>query len=355
MAIHKTNHAAEYGVQVDTDNEKGKSRPYIALFILFAGIVSLMFSLAMSIAFGAADIHLGAVWEGVFQFDSENTAHQIIQELRLPRALAAAFVGAFLAISGSIMQGMTRNPLASPEIMGISSGSAFMVAIAFAFFPGTSAFGLMAWSFAGAGLSAFIVFLIGSVSKGGLTPVKLALAGTAVGALLSSISSAIAIHFRVAQDISFWYAGGVAGTKWSSIHLLIPVAIICMLIALAISRSITVLSLGEEVAKGLGQQTLRVKVISTILVLLLTGAAVSVAGSIGFIGLVIPHITRFLVGVDYRWIIPCSAVLGALLLVLADLGARTINPPFEIPVGAITALIGVPFFLYLARREGRGL
>ncbi|GAE28813.1 ABC-type Fe3+-siderophore transport system [Halalkalibacter hemicellulosilyticusJCM 9152] len=165
----------------------------------------------------------------------------------------------------------------------------------------------------------------------------------------------IAIHFHVAQDISFWYAGGVAGVRWFSVQLLIPVALVGITLAIILSRSITVLSLGEDVAKGLGQRTRLVKVLGTIVVLLLTGAAVSVAGTIGFIGLVIPHITRFLVGVDYRWIIPCSALLGALLLVLADLGARMVNPPFETPVGAITALIGVPFFFYLARREGRGM
>ncbi|ART75424.1 FecCD family ABC transporter permease [Sutcliffiella horikoshii] len=342
-------------VKVNKDSEKINSRPIVATVILFAGLLLLVLSLGTSISFGAAEIDLKTVWEGVFQYDSSLTTHQIIQELRMPRALAAAIVGAFLAVSGAIMQGMTRNPLASPSIMGISAGSAFMIAIAFAFFPGTTYLGLMGMSFIGAGLAAAIVFGIGAFSKGGLTPVKLALAGTAVGALLSSISSAIAIHYNVAQDMSFWYAGGVAGTKWISIQLLIPIALIGIGLAMVLSRSITVLSLGDDVAKGLGQKTGLVKVFGTVVVLLLTGAAVSVAGTIGFIGLVIPHITRFLVGMDYRWIIPCSAILGALLLVLADLGARMVNPPFETPVGAITALIGVPFFLYLARNEGRGL
>ncbi|MCK0471786.1 iron ABC transporter permease [Halalkalibacter sp. APA_J-10(15)] len=332
-----------------------KTRPVFAVSILIIGAIALVFGIAVSISFGAASIDLKTVWTGVFQFNPDLTEHQIIQELRLPRAIAAGLVGAFLAVSGAIMQGMTRNPLASPSIMGVTAGSAFMIAIAFAFFPGTSYLGLMIWSFIGAGLGAGLVFTIGSLSRSGLTPVKLALAGAAVTALLSSISSMIAIHFHVAQDISFWYAGGVAGVRWFSVQLLIPVAIVGITLAIILSRSITVLSLGEDVAKGLGQRTRLVKVLGTIVVLLLTGAAVSVAGTIGFIGLVIPHITRFLVGVDYRWIIPCSALLGALLLVLADLGARMVNPPFETPVGAITALIGVPFFLYLARRDGRGM
>jgi iron complex transport system permease protein len=341
-------------LSTQTTEQYYTSRPWAAILVLSVGLGALVLGMAASISFGAAEIDLKTAWTGVFQYNPELTAHQIIQELRLPRALAAALVGAFLAISGAIMQGMTRNPLASPSIMGVTAGSAFMIAMAFAFFPSTSHVGLMLWSFIGAGLGVSLVFMIGSLSKSGLTPVKLALAGAAVSALLQALSSAIAIHFHVAQDIAFWYAGGVAGVRWLSIQLLLPIAVVGFILALILSRSITVLSLGDDVAKGLGQRTPLVKVLGTIVVLLLTGAAVSVAGTIGFIGLVIPHITRFLVGIDYRFVIPCSAVLGALLLVLADLGARMVNPPFETPVGAITAMIGVPFFLYLARREGRG-
>jgi iron complex transport system permease protein len=335
--------------------KKFKSRPIVAGMIMSIGLTLLTIGFVASISLGAADIDFKTVWEAIFNFNPDLTEHQIIQELRLPRAIAGVLVGAFLAVSGAIMQGMTRNPLASPSIMGVTEGSAFAIAIAFAFLPGLSYINLLVFSFLGAGLGAALVFGIGSMAKGGMTPVKMALAGAAVGALLSSISSGIAIHYEVAQDISFWYAGGIAGTKWVSIEIIIPVAIIGIAVAIMISRSITVLSLGDTIAVGLGQKTFWVKTIGTLVVLLLTGAAVSVAGSVGFIGLVIPHITRFLVGVDYRWIIPCSAILGGLLLVMADIGARMVNPPFETPVGAITAVIGVPFFLYLARREGRGL
>ncbi|RSL30293.1 iron ABC transporter permease [Salibacterium salarium] len=342
----------------DTSSKENKINdrsPFGAILILTLGTFALVLVLGLSISIGAASITFTTVWEAVFSFNPNVTDHQIIQEVRLPRALASVFIGAFLAVSGAIMQGMTRNPLASPSILGVTDGAAFAIAIAFAFFSGISSLGLMSWSFAGAGLGAMLVFGIGVFSKGGITPVKLALAGVAVGAMLSSFSSAIAIHFRVAQDMSFWFAGGLAGIEWVSVRLLGLVAVIGISLALLISRSITILSLGEEVSKGLGQKTVLVKTIGIIVVLLLTGAAVSVAGSIGFIGLVIPHITRFLAGADYRWIIPCSAVLGALLLVLADLGARMVNAPYETPVGAVTALIGVPFFLYLARQEGRGL
>lgn len=327
----------------------------IAMIIIIFGTALLVLSMAISIAFGAANIDVGTVWQSIVSFDPARTEHQIIQRLRLPRALAAAFVGAALAVSGAIMQGMTRNPLASPSIMGVTAGSTFMIAVALAFASVSSSIGLMAAAFIGAGLGAGLVFGIGSLSKNGLTPVKLALAGSAITALLSSISSAIAIHFDVAKDLSFWYAGGVAGLQWENIITALPVFVIGLLIAVMISGSITVMSLGDEVATGLGQRTEIVRALGFVTVLLLTGAAVSISGTIGFVGLVIPHITRFLVGSDYRLIIPCSAVLGGVLLVLADVGARLINPPFETPVGAVTALIGVPFFLYLARREGRGM
>ncbi|WP_077735568.1 FecCD family ABC transporter permease [Bacillus sonorensis] len=354
MRSYRNIHHINSGDEPDNE-QRPLSRPLLAISVLISGIVILLFGAALSVALGAADIKLGTVWDALFHFDSKNTAHQIIQELRLPRTVGAALVGACLAVSGAVMQGMTRNPLASPEIMSVTQGSTFAIAIAFAFFPGVSSVGLMMWSFAGAGFGAAIVFAVGMFSKGGLTPVKLALAGTAVGTFLSAFSSAIGIHFDVARDMSFWYAGGIAGTKWLSIKLLLPAAAFGLALVFFIARSITVLSLGEELAKGLGQYTKTVKALGIISVVLLTGAAVSVAGAIGFIGLIIPHITRFLVGVDYRWIIPCSAILGAVLLIYADIAARMVNPPFETPVGAVTALVGVPFFLYLARRERRGL
>ncbi|WP_170008099.1 FecCD family ABC transporter permease [Bacillus fonticola] len=329
-----------------------KNRVIVASVVLLVGTVALLFSLAASISYGAADIDLKTVWEAVFFFDASLTEHNIIQELRLPRALTAALVGAFLAVSGAIMQGMTKNPLASPSIMGVMDGAAFSLALVFAFYPAASFVQMMGFSFVGAAFGAMLVFGVAMMAKGGMSPVKLALAGTAVGALLSSFSSGISIYFQTAQDLSFWFAGGVSGAQWTGVGWITPVAVIGILGAIAISRSITLLSLGEEVATGLGQNNTWVKVWGVLLVLLMTGAAVSVAGSVGFVGLVVPHIARFLVGVDYRTIIPCSAILGALLLVLADIGSRMVNPPFETPIGAITAMIGVPFFLYLARREG---
>ncbi len=330
-------------------------RHILAITILVGGLIALVFALAASISQGAADINLSTVWSAVFRFNPKLTHHQVIYEIRIPRALVGALVGAGFAVAGAIMQGMTRNPLASPNIMGINAGSGFAISIVFAFFPGMQYRYLILFSFVGAALGAFITYAIGSMAKGGLTPVRLALAGTAVATLLKSIASGISIYNKTAQDVAFWFAGSVAGAKWLHVYGLLLWIFIGLVVGMLLSRSITVLSLGEETAIGLGQNVVLVKMIGTVIVVILAGAGVSVVGPVAFVGLLIPHITRFLVGMDYRWIIPCSAVLGSLFLVSADILARMVHPPTEIPIGVITALVGVPFFLYLVRRKGRAL
>lgn len=347
--------AKSYPVQKDASDVTFRSRPLAASFILIGGLFALVFGIAISVSFGAADIQIATVWEAIFRFNPEVTQHQIIQEIRLPRVLGGAMVGACFAVAGAIMQGMTRNPLADSGLLGLNAGSGFMLAICFAFFPGLPYMYLILYSFLGAGLGAGLVYGIGSLARGGLTPVRMVLAGAALSALLSALSEGIALYYQIGQDLAFWYAGGVAGTKWAQLEIMFPWITAAILGAIALSRSITMLSLGEEIAKGLGQRTRLVRLAGMIIVLVLAGAAVSVVGAVGFVGLIIPHVTRYLVGVDYRWIIPCSALLGSLLVVFADLAARMVNPPYETPVGALIALIGVPFFLFLARKERREL
>lgn len=341
--------------QLPAPTVKFRSRPWVATLILTGGLVALMFGIGLSVSFGAADIGFRVVWEAVFNFNPDLTEHQIIQELRLPRVLGGAMVGASFAVAGAIMQGMTRNPLADSGLLGLNAGAGLMLAICFAFFPGLPFMYLIMYSFLGAGLGVGLVYGLGSVGKGGLSPVRLVLAGAALSALLGALSEGIALYFEVGQDLAFWYAGGVAGMKWFQLKIMFPWFAVALAGAIVLSRSITMLSLGEDIARGLGQRTHLVKLAGAVIVLILAGAAVSVVGAVGFIGLIIPHLTRKLVGVDYRWIIPCSAVLGSLLVVFADLGARMINPPYETPLGTVVALIGVPFFLYLARKERREL
>ncbi|CAM3038061.1 iron ABC transporter permease [Paenibacillus sediminis] len=330
---------------------KVQSRPLIAMIIIVGGLAALFLGITLSISLGAVNIHFRTVWEAVFHFNPDSSQHQVVRQIRLPRALAGAIVGAAFAVAGCIMQGITRNPLASPDLIGLNAGSAFALAVCFSFFPGMSFHSIIMFSFAGAALGTGIVYGISSISRGGPTPIRLTLAGAAVSALLLSFSQGLSIYFHTAQNISFWYAGGLGGTDWGIIKMISPWIAAGLVGSLVLSRSITIMSLGDDIAASLGQRTTLVRAASAILVLVLGGAAVAAVGPVGFIGLVIPHIARLLVGVDYKWSIPCSAVLGALLLVFADIGARVINAPYETPVGAITALIGVPFFLYLARKE----
>lgn len=214
---------------------------------------------------------------------------------------------------------------------------------------------LMIVSFIGAVLSTVLIFIIGSATSGGLTPMRLTIAGAVMAALLHSLSSGVAIYYDLSQDLAFWYAGGVAGVKWEHLKFLVPIILITIVFATALGRSISLISMGDDVATNLGVKTNRTRILGMITVVILAGVSVSAVGSIGFVGLVIPHIARKLVGVNYQLIIPMSALLGAILLVLADLGARTVNPPKELAIGIMVALVGVPFFLYIARKVGREL
>lgn len=347
-------------VQKDYGNEikqwKGTqqaSRVVNNILIMGLGIILLGCMTVASVAFGAEDIDFQTVLHAIFQFDPNLQEHQMVMELRIPRALGAAIVGCCFAVSGALMQGMTRNPLADSGLLGLNAGAVFMLTICLAFFPALTYPYVILFSFLGAAIGAGIVYGVGSLSKKGLTPIRLVLAGAAVSALLGALSEGISLYFEIGQDLAFWYASGVSGTRWDQIRVIGPWLLLMTIGTMIISRSITLLSLGEDTAKGLGIRSGFVKLISTVMVLVLAGVAVSVVGAVSFVGLMVPHIVRRLVGFDYRWILPASAIFGALLVVTADLASRMINPPYETPIGALISLIGVPFFLYLARK-GRG-
>ncbi|AZN38789.1 FecCD family ABC transporter permease [Paenibacillus albus] len=331
------------------------ARPWTGALILLGGIALLLISVGISVSFGAADIGFATVWDAIFHYKEELTQHQIILDIRLPRVVGGALVGACFAVAGAMMQGMTRNPLADSGLLGLNAGAGFALAICFAFFPGLPYMYLILYSFVGAALGSVLVFVIGAAARGGLTPVRLVLAGATLSAMLTALSEGIALYYRIGQDLAFWYAGGVAGLRWEQLKIMFPWTLAALGAAFVLSKSITMLSLGEDVARGLGLRTGLIKFLATVVIIILAGAAVSSVGAVGFVGLLVPHVTRKLVGVDYRWIIPCSALLGALLVVFADLAARMVNAPYETPIGALIAIIGVPFFLYLAQKERREL
>ncbi|OMF37134.1 ferrichrome ABC transporter permease [Paenibacillus sp. FSL H8-0548] len=315
----------------------------------------LLLSLVIAVSFGAKDFSLNEVWTAVFAYNPDASAHQIMHEYRFPRVLGAAVTGMAFAVAGALMQGVTRNPLADTGILGVNAGAAFVVALCFAFLPGIAYSELILMSFAGAALSTLLIVLLGSATQGGLQSIRLTIAGAVIAAILHSFSSGIAIYYELSQDLAFWYAGGVAGVKWEHLKLLAPIVLVVILASSIMGRSISFLSLGDETAASLGIHTGRVKVLGMTAAVILAGASVAVAGSIGFVGLVVPHIARRMVGVDYRKLIPFSALLGAILLIWADFASRMVNPPREFAIGAMVAMVGVPFFLYLARQERREL
>lgn len=310
--------------------------------------------IVLSVLFGVKNIAPATIWEALVQFDAGNVDHQIIRSSRLPRVVGAMLIGAFLAASGAIMQGMTRNALASPSLMGVSDGSVFAVTMTMIFWPDSGSVGLIALSMVGSAVGAGLVFGVARLIPQGMSPVKLTILGTVIGTFLSGVSAAAAAYFQISQNIGLWYNARLHQMDPELIKLSLPFAAVGLGLGLCLSKSVTVLSLGDELSAGLGQRTVLVKGLSMLAVVILTGVSVALAGKIAFVGLIVPHIARLLAGVDYRRIIPASAVLGALFLALCDLIARFVNAPFETPVGVVTALFGVPFFLYLIRAKGGG-
>ncbi|WP_240390716.1 FecCD family ABC transporter permease [Bacillus sp. Y1] len=317
----------------------------VAIFLFI-----LMFSIAM--VFGAADTTFKDVWLALL---SNQTSEKILilQEIRLPREVAAIVVGAALAVSGAIMQGMTRNPLADPGLLGLTAGANAGLAITIALLPSANYYGIMLACFIGAAVGALLVFGISAVKKGGFSPFRIVLAGSAISAFLFAISEGIAIFFKISKDVSMWTAGGVIGTTWGQLQIVVPFIIIGIILSIFLSRQLTILSLNEEVAVGLGQNTTRVKAFLFVIVIVLAGAAVALAGNLAFVGLLVPHIVRAIVGTDYRFILPMSTIFGGTFMLLADTIGRTLNSPYETPVAAIVAMIGLPFFLFIIRKGGK--
>ncbi|MDU7149688.1 MAG: iron ABC transporter permease [Clostridium sp.] len=321
----------------------------LILIICLVGIVSVT---VLSVRMGTKSIPKEVVFDAIFNFDESNVDHIIIRNNRLPRSTAVLVVGGFLAVAGSIMQGITRNYLASPSLMGVNDGSAFLITIAMVFYPGLSNGSLILVSIIGSVIGAVLVLGIGSSIKNGLSPVRLAIIGTIVGSFLSSLGSAIAMYFQVSQSISSWYNTKVHTVNSDLLKIIMPIGVIGIIVAIIIAKDITISSLGEDIAISLGQRINIVKYLSMGAVVLLTATSVALVGKIAFVGLVIPNITRMIVGHDYKYIIAYSLIGGAFFLGLCDLLSRYIAFPFETPIGTVTAIIGVPFFLYMIKTKG---
>jgi iron complex transport system permease protein len=318
---------------------------------LCIGIIFFLLSMCASILLGYTDTTWKMAIEAYTNFNGSNE-HLIIQTTRVPRALIAAAVGSSLAIAGAIMQALTKNPLASPGIFGVNAGAGFFVVLTITFLS-TASLSQLTWSaFLGAAVAAITVYFLGSLGKEGLTPMKLTLAGAAMAAFFSSFTQGLlVVNEKALEEVLFWLAGSVQGRDLEVLFSVLPYLSVAWIGSLLIANQINVLSMGEDVAKGLGQKTVLIKLFAALVIVLLAGSSVAIAGPIGFIGIVVPHLARSLVGIDHRWIIPFCGLLGGILLMIADVGARYVIMPEEVPVGVMTAVIGTPFFIYIARRR----
>lgn len=314
----------------------------------------LLLAFLLHIAVGAKQLPLGTVIQAIFNFDPTVFDHAIVRNLRLPRAVLAVVVGASLSLAGALMQGVTRNPLADPALLGLTSGAAFAVVMATSVL-GLSSMAFLPWiAMLGALVAALTVYLIARLVPGGATPLSLTLAGAAISAFLGAVISVIHLLDQdTFENLRVWLTGGLAGRDLALLLYVGPPLALGLLGGVLLAPRVTLLAMGDEVAQGLGVKTGALKVQLLVVVVVLTACSVALAGPLGFIGLVIPHVVRLYVGSDYRWIVPYAALAGAIYLLGVDTIARIAIPPREISTGIITAMIGAPLFVHIVRRRTR--
>lgn len=312
---------------------------------------ALLLGCVLSILIGAKLIPPDQVWQALIG-DERTENFLIIHELRLPRTVAGVLAGAALGLAGALMQGYTRNPIAAPSILGITQGAGLAVVLAVFTLGITGMLGFIWFSFGGALLAALAVFAIGSLGRGGPTPVTLALAGAAISALLQALTSALVLLDRQSLDTyRFWKVGSIAVADWRIIWQVLPFLLVGLAVGLACAAGLNALALGDDIARALGHDVRRSRTIGIAAIAVLVGSAVAMCGPIGFVGLVVPHLARFFAGADYRWLLPFAAIGGSCLVLYTDLVGRVVARPSEIQVGVMLAMIGAPFFIALVRRR----
>lgn len=322
--------------------------------ILVVGMIVVILAAVASLAFGSRPVSSPEIVQGLslwFRGETPTELGAIAVQQRIPRTVLALLAGAALALSGALMQAITRNPIADPGILGVNTGAALFVVIGIAFFGISSIFQYLGLALVGATLAAGFVYIVGSIGPGGTTPIKLALAGAATTAALSSLVSAVLLpRANVMNEFRFWQVGGVGGAEWNSIAMITPLLVGATIIAVASGPALNALAMGDDTASGLGVRVGRTRVIAAISGVSLCAAVTSVAGPIGFVGLMVPHVIRLAVGSDQRWLLPLCAIGGAVLLTVADTLGRVIGHPGEVEAGILTAFVGAPVLVIIARR-----
>jgi iron complex transport system permease protein len=327
-----------------------KAARLTAGLLVFAAV--LVAVAMLSLTTGARPIPPENVWAALTAYDANSTEHRIIWDLRLPRTIVGVLAGAALGLAGAVLQGATRNPLADPSILGINAGAALAVVLGVAVF-GMTELSLYVWlAFIGSGVTMLVVYSVASLGREGATPVKLALAGAAITAVLQSIINGILLTSpRTLDEIRFWQVGSLSGRDIEVVIQVAPFLLMGMVLALGTARMLDGLSMGDDVAKALGQRIGISRSLAGLAAVILAGGATAAAGPIAFVGLTVPHVARAITGPGYRWILPYSMLMAPILLLGADVVGRIIAPPGEVQVGIVTAFIGAPFFIALVRRR----
>jgi iron complex transport system permease protein len=317
---------------------------------LLVSVVLLVVLVLASVSVGARTTGVGEIVRGLT--GARDSIGEAAVAVRLPRTVLALAVGAALALAGTVMQGVTRNPLADPGILGVNAGASLAVVSGMAWFGLSHAIATMWVAIGGAAVAAVFVYTVGSIGRGGATPLKLALAGAASTAAFASLVTAVSLpRGDIAESVRSWQIGGVGGATFDRVAQMLPFLAAGALLCLVSAKGLNSLALGDDLAAGLGERVALTRGVAAVGAVLLCGAATAVAGPIGFVGLVVPHAYRLLIGPDHRWLLPYTAVGGAVLLVAADVVGRLVARPSEVDVGIVTALVGAPFFIAVIRRR----
>lgn len=318
-------------------------------FISTCSIIAIT-GLVVAISAGAKSIPLQTVWNSIFHYE-DILDMQLVRDVRIPRVICTALVGGILGVTGAMMQGVTRNPIAEPSLMGITQGATLAIAIAGA---SQSIYGLLGntvAAFIGALFSGLLVLAFSMKNARNMNLSRLLLAGTALSTFFISMATIIALLTNKSQSLAFWVSGGFRAVTWNSVKLVLVVGGIATVIALFMAPKINVVNLGEDVCIGLGENPVKIRMFTLLLLIPMCAVCVAVAGNVAFIGLIVPHIVRKLLGQDYRMIMPVSFLFGATLVIWADVLARLVNQPYETPIGLFTSLVGVPLFIWMIRKE----
>lgn len=327
-----------------------KSKPY---FLWFAFSIFFLFIVGgdVGLRYGAISYSHQEVWQTLFHPFSNTHIQNIIIDIRLPRLIASLLVGAAMAVAGAMMQGITRNPIADPGLLGINAGAGLALVIASTFSKGLHYTSILLVCLLGSTIATLLVFGIAFQPKKGIHQLRLILAGSMIATFCSSIGQGFTIYFKLSGAIIGWQAGGLVGVNWTMLAYIAPIILIGLLLAQLLSHQLTVFSLNETLAKGLGQRTLPMTIAFLTIVLLLSATSVALVGSLAFVGLIIPHLVRLFLPQNYKLLLPFSAATGATFMLWVDIVCRTFHPPYETPLNAIISLVGLPCFILLIRRR----